>query len=209
MRQDMTGPGFSVLGGIKSMIDVKTKSCDAKYAACHDPSACAVVNKRQGEAIATYRSRARELDDILRANGTATPPPGASGPYESLLDTFGRVLAPVVGAFAEMSSDVGLLADLVASAQAADHCEYFDGPPSGVKGMFLARTRRGLGLTAHRGWARLLIDRLDSHVQRPEQQRAPGPSWGSAKVSFEDDEAMEDFLHHHPPSGFDSGPHAL
>jgi hypothetical protein len=108
-----------------------------------------------------------------------------------------------------MSSDVGLLTDLVASAQAADHCEYYDGPPSAVKGMFLTRTRRSLGLTAHRGWARLLIDRMNSLVLRPEQSQAPGPSWGSTKVSFEDDEAMEDFLHHHPPSGFDSGPHAL
>jgi hypothetical protein len=209
LRQNMSGPGFNALGGMKSMIDVKTKSCDDKYAACHDPTACAVVNKRQAEATATYRKRARDIDDFLLAKGASSPPPGAPGPFEAVLDTYGRVLAPVVGAFAEMSSDVGLLTDLVASALAADHCEYYEGPPSAVKGMFLTRTRRSLGLTAHRGWARLLTDRMDSLVVRPEQTQAPGPSWGSTKVSIEDDEAMEEFLHHHPPSGFDSGPHAL
>ena len=40
--------------------------------------------------------------------------------------------------------------------------------PSEIKGMFLIRARRSLGLTAHRGWARLLIDRVDTQVQRPE-----------------------------------------
>ena len=70
-----------------------------------------------------------------------------------------------MGAFAEMSSDVHLLTDLIASAQAADHCEYFAALPS-------------LGLTAHRGWARLLIDRMYTQVQRPEFPQAPEPAWG-------------------------------
>ena len=70
----------------------------------------------------------------------------------------------MVGAFEEMSSDVHLLADLIASAQAADHYEYFAVLPSEIKGMFLIRARRGLGLTADRGWARLLIDRMDTQV---------------------------------------------
>ena len=44
--------------------------------------------------------------------------------------------------------------------------------------MLLIRARRGLGLTAHRGWARLLIDRMDTQVQRPEFPQAPEPAWG-------------------------------
>ena len=48
--------------------------------------------------------------------------------------------------------------------------------------MFLIRARRGLGLTAHRGWARLLIDRMDTQVQRPEFPQAPEPAWGSTKA---------------------------
>ena len=67
-----------------------------------------------------------------------------SEPYESVLDGFGKVLAPVVGAFAEMSSDVHILTDLIASAQAADHCAYFAALPSEIKGMFLIRARQGV-----------------------------------------------------------------
>ena len=85
------------------------------------------------------------------------------------------MLAPVVGAVAEMPSDVHLLTDLIASAQAADHCEYFAALPSEIKGMFLIRARRSLGLTAHRGWARLLIDRMDTQVQRPSSPRRLSP----------------------------------
>ena len=36
-----------------------------------------------------------------------------------------RVLVPVIGAFAEMSSDVEALADVIASALAADHIQFF------------------------------------------------------------------------------------
>ena len=111
----------------------------------------------------------------------------------------------MVGAFAEMSSDVHLLTDLIASAQAADHCEYFAALPSEIKGLFLIRTRRGLGLTAHRGWARLLIDRMDTQVQRPEFPQAPEPARGSTKASARDDKAMDAHHYHHPPSGFNAG----
>ena len=82
----------------------------------------------------------------------------------------------MVGAFAEMSSDVHFLTDLIASAQAADHCEYFAALPSEIKGMSLIRARRGLGLTAYRGWARLLIGRMDNQVQRPEFSQASEPA---------------------------------
>ena len=91
-----------------------------------------------------------------------------------------------------MSSDVHLLTDLIASAQAADHCEYFAALPS-------------LGLTAHRGWARLLIDRMYTQVQRPEFPQAPEPAWGSTKASAQDDKAMDAHYYPHPPSGFNAG----
>ena len=74
--------------------------------------------------------KAKELDHILIAKQVvAVSPLGTPGLYESVLNGFGKVLAPVVGAFAEMSSDVHLT-DLIASAQAADHCEYFAALPS-------------------------------------------------------------------------------
>ena len=71
--------------------------------------------------------------------------------------------------------------------------------------MFLIRARRGLGLTAHRGLARLLVDRMDTQVQRPEFPQAPEPAWGSTKASAQGDRAMDANHYHHPPSGFGAG----
>ena len=122
LKQNLGGPGFDALAAIRTMIDIKTLSCCDKYASCHDSSAASVVNKRQEEASAAYRTKAKELDHLLIAKQVvAVSPLGTPGPYESVLNGFGKVLAPVVGAFAEMSSDVHLLADLIESAQAADH----------------------------------------------------------------------------------------
>ena len=81
---------------------------------------------------------------------------------------------------------------------AADHCEYFAALPSEIKGMFLIRARRGLGLTAHRGWARLLIDRMDTQVQRPEFPQDPELAWGSTNASVQDDRAMDAHHYYHP-----------
>ena len=71
--------------------------------------------------------------------------------------------------------------------------------------MFLIRARRGLGLTAHRGWARLLIDHMDTQVQRPEFPQAPEPAWGSTKASAQDYKAVDAHHYHYPPSGFNAG----
>ena len=54
----------------------------------------------------------------------------------------------------------------------------------------------------YRGWARLLIDRMDTQVQRPEFPQAPEPAWGSTNASAQDDKAMNAHHYHHPPSGF-------
>ena len=52
---------------------------------------------------------------------------------------------------------------------------YFDALICEIKGMF----RRSLGQTAHRGWARLFIDRMDTQVQHPEYPETPEPALGS------------------------------
>ena len=76
------------------MIDIKTLSCCDKYASCHDSSAASVVNKRQKEAPAAYRTKAKELDRLLIAKQVvAVSPLGTPGPYESVLNGFGKVLA--------------------------------------------------------------------------------------------------------------------
>jgi hypothetical protein len=81
----------------------------------------------------------------------------------------------VVCAFAEMSSDVGALADVIASALAADHIQFFSTGAMEAKGMYKQRIRRAWGHAAHRGWARLLLDRRkDLIVHRPRATRGAG-----------------------------------
>ena len=45
----LDGHGASVFSGRESLVDVKTKTCDAKYPAA-DGTACAVVTQRATEA---------------------------------------------------------------------------------------------------------------------------------------------------------------
>ena len=93
------------------MLDVKTKTCDAKYPTA-EAKVSAAVNKRATEASRKYLARARKLDAEL---GT---PAETKGPFELELRSYGkdgRVIIPVVGAFGEMSSDVFAIIGLVAS----------------------------------------------------------------------------------------------
>ena len=94
--------------------------------------------------------------------------------FEAELNSYGqggRVLGPVVGAFGEMSDDVKELANAVAEELAVEHCSFYgDKTSKAVKGFFLNQLYRSWGHTAHRGWARLLLDRR-SLVQVPNAQR--------------------------------------
>ena len=59
-----------------------------------------------------------------------------------------------------MSSDVHAISNVVAEELALEHCTFYaDKTPEMVKGYFLNQIYRSWGLTAHRGWARLLLDR--------------------------------------------------
>ena len=94
--------------------------------------------------------------------------------FEAELNSYGqggRVLGPVVGAFGEMSDDVKELANAVAEELAVEHCSFYgDKTSKAVKGFFLNQIYRSWGHTAHRGWARLLLDRR-SLVQVPNAPR--------------------------------------
>ena len=177
----LDGPGAALFGGSESLFDVKTKTCDAKYPAA-DGTACAVVTRRANEASRAYLTRAQRLDADL---GTS---PGEKGPFETELESFGKtgkVIIPVVGAFSEMSPDVYAIVDLVATALTCEHLSYYDARLSVVKGMFQQRIYRSLGLSAHLGWARLVIDRTKAHVQYP----SSGNNRNAADPS--EDEAFE------------------
>ena len=148
----------------ESILDVKTKSCDAKYPAAASEVG-AVVNKLAVDIDHKYHKRARDLDSKL---GT---PDGAKGPFERELDSYGlngKVVVPVVGAFAEMSTDVHSSADFIALVQAEKYCSFYNESLADAKGMLMQRLYRTLGLTAHLGWARLLLDRSRDLVDYPD-----------------------------------------
>ena len=78
----------------------------------------------------------------------------------------GQVLAPVVGAFGEMSSDMYGLADVIAAAMTEDHLQFLKGSAKEIRSMFCQRVQRDWGHAAHLGWARLLHDRRRDLIER-------------------------------------------
>ena len=62
----------------------------------------------------------------------------------------GQVLAPVVGAFGEMSSGMYGLADVVAAAMTEDDLQFFKGLARKIRGTFRQRVLRDWGHAAPR-----------------------------------------------------------
>lgn len=186
LNSTLSGIGVHLLGGIETLVDVKTKSCDDRYPAEASGNVGSVVEKRQEGVNTDYQRKVRKLDE---EQGTTA---GEQGPFTKKLHEYGRkgrVVAPVIGAFGEVSSDTYAISDLVASALAAEHCSYFADQPSSVKAMFTERLYRSVGLTAHLGWARLLVDRFRDLVELPVPSRQ-----ASANTHFftmDDEDAYE------------------
>ena len=154
-----------------------------------------MVNARQKKVNTDYHSRAESLD----ARGGDT-----RDGFEAELNSHGqggRVLGPVVGALGEMSDDVKELANAVAEELAVEHCSFYgDKTSKAVKGFFLNQVYRSWGHTAHRGWARLLLDRR-SLVQVPNAPRRRA----RADDRYYEENIMESYFHpeidHHIGSG--------
>ena len=155
---------------------------------------CHQTAKRQQEVNGKYHKKAGELDI---EQGTA---PDDTGSFQKELNEYGqngRVIAPVVGAFAEMSPDTYAIADLISSALANEHCSFFTDKPSEAKGMFAQRLYRSLGLAAHLGWARLLVDRYRDLVEVPAPTRED-PGGGRHHFAPDDEDAFECENYHNP-----------
>jgi len=69
------------------------------------------------------------------------------------------VVAPVVGAFAEMSPGSYAMFNLIASVLAAGHCSFFNNEPANARGVFIQQLYHPFRLAAYLGWARILADR--------------------------------------------------
>ena len=100
-----------------------------------------------------------------------------------------------------MSTDVHIITDLIASLLAAEHRSFFNEEPSGVKAMFTERLYRSIGLSAHRGWARLLINRFEAYVETPstplQSTRGTGHLSPDEEDAFEHEAHMNPEAHHH------------
>ena len=185
LSSTLSGDGACLFRGRKSIADVKTKSCDESYGQERTGIGCARVNIRQREVNDKYHARAKELD---QRQGT---PSGTAGPFENGLKEYGlngQVIGPVMGAFAEMSSDVYSMVDLISSVLAEEHCSYFAEEPSDAKGYFKARLYRSFGLLAHKGWARLMIDRYQDTVRAPRNDHERS---GARQGNDAEEEALE------------------
>ena len=122
------------------------------------------------------------------------------------LNTFGRggvVLRPIVGAFGEISSHADLLADAITDALTAEHPSYNgDRGSKTAKAYYRRVLYRAWGLTAHRGWARLMLDRR-SLVQAPGALRGQSQR-PRARDDYDEETAYESYMN--PEPGFQSGP---
>ena len=109
----------------------------------------------------------------------------------------GQVLVFVMGAFAEMSGDVSRICDIIAHELARAHVPYYSDGAKRTKGMYRQRIQKAWGHTAHRGWARLLLDRArDLIIHGPAQRGANG-----AAMPTDEDDQDGHFLFNHPERG--------
>ena len=136
---------------------------------------------RQAEVARDYLKRAARIDEL------SGYPPGSDGPMATALKRYngGRVLVFVVGAFTEMSEDVSRICDITAHDLARTPVSYYNDDAKHTKGMCRQRIQKALGHTAHRGWARLLLNRArDIIIHDPAHHGANG----AAMQADEDDQ---------------------
>jgi hypothetical protein len=96
-----------------------------------------------------------------------------------------------------MSPDTYVIADLISSVLANEHCSFFADKPSEAKTMLTQRLYRSLGLAAHLGWTRLLVDRYRDLVEVPAPTRED-PGGGRHHYAPDDEDALEYENYHNP-----------
>ena len=102
-----------------------------------------------------------------------------------------------MGAFAGMSEDVSRICDIIAHDLARTHVSYYNDDAKRTKGMIRQRTQKAWGHTAHRGWARLLLNRARDLITHGPTHRGAN---GAAMPTDEDDQGGH-FFYDHPERG--------
>ena len=96
----------------------------------------------------------------------------------------GRVLVFVVGAFVKMSGGASRICGTIAHELARIQVPYYNDDAKRTKGMYRQRIQKAWGHTAHRGWARLLLDRTRDLIIHGTVHRGAN---GAAMPTDEDD----------------------
>jgi len=145
---------------------------------------------RQAEVARDYPKRAARIDEL---NGH---PPGSDGQMVAALKRYngGRMLVFVMGAFAEMSEDVSRICDITTHDLARTHVSYYNDDAKRTKGIYRQCTQKAWGHTAHRGWARLLLNRARGLIIHGPARR------GANSAAMPTDEGDQDghFFSNHP-----------
>jgi hypothetical protein len=161
----------TVFDSTRTLCDTKTLACGDVYksfeATDHTNRATYPVEVRAKNVNKEYFTTARALDRKIH-NTTE----GSIGPIEARLLEFGNcddhaVIGLVMGAFGELSSSCYALATAIARVHAARLTSYYH--MDHAKALSLAKQKiiRFWGLTAHRGWARLILNRRLGLVVSP------------------------------------------
>ena len=95
-----------------------------------------------------------------------------------------------------MSEDVSGICGIIAQDLARTHVSYYNDDAKRTKGMYRQRIQKAWGHTAHRGWARLLLNRArDLIIQGPAHHGANG-----AAIPTDEDDQDGHFFLSPPPS---------
>ena len=115
----------------------------------------------------------------------------------------GEVLGLVIGAYGEASDAVYLIAEAVAEELATEHCGFYSDKKQGVvAAFFLSQIYRSWGLTAHRGWARLMLDRR-CLVEVPNAPRHRAER-AHPDADYDEETAFDNYFN--PEAGHRAGP---
>jgi hypothetical protein len=167
---------------VRKLADTKTLACGKNYRSfrAEDPNKRKNYPVEQRAALVPkqYLSKARSLDHQL--HGT---PRGTVGPIEAKLLEYGALDGPdahaavglVLGAFGELSTSCCSLCTSIARVAAARLLSFWKMSPEQALAFSKQKKKilRFWGLTGQRGWARLILDRLQNLVL------SPGDSKGS------------------------------
>jgi hypothetical protein len=128
---------------------------------------------RQVEVKSDYRKEADNLDAEYHQPGDATT-------LKSILNEYGKggeVLGLVVGYSGKASSDLYRVADLLATRLASKHLEYIRTSASIAKAMQTQRICHAWGHSFARGFARVILDRVQDNLDLAPNSHNWGASW--------------------------------